>query len=347
MQLRVPPLAAAVLMAISSFAIAAPSAQAAESSPHNACSNWVNIDGFSDTLDKAVTGDATVSELSGLSVDANGQILAVADESRLFTLDSRTKRPVSVLPLVDENGQPLDSEAVAVDRDGTRLVTSETEPSILRYTRTGKFIGRLPVPSSLQVAPAGKAADNLTFEGMALLPGADTLVASMEGSLTGDSAVIRRLQTWRRAGNSSNFRVAAQYGFQADAGLNISDIASAGDGRLLVLERGYTPGVGNTARLSLADPRRASDVSRVDALTGQPGVRLVSKTLLADIADCPSLGATTKQPQPNPLLDNIEGVTAVGHTSDGRLKLLLVSDDNGNATQITRLYELTVRLPRS
>jgi hypothetical protein len=112
-----------------------------------------------------------------------------------------------------------------------------------------------------------------------------------------------------------------------------------------VLERGYTAGVGNTVRVYLADLQHASDVSRVENVTGQPGVRPARKTLIADIGACPSLGATTKQPQPNPLLDNIEGITVTGRTRDGRLRLLLVSDDNGSATQTTRLYSLTARLP--
>jgi hypothetical protein len=74
-------------------------------------------------------------------------------------------------------------------------------------------------------------------------------------------------------------------------------------------------------------------------------VRVVGKTLLADLGDCPSLGATSKEPQPNPLLDNIEGITVLGRASGGRLRLLLTSDDNQSANQITRLYSLTATLP--
>ncbi|WP_030191122.1 hypothetical protein [Streptomyces violaceorubidus] len=45
--------------------------------------------------------------------------------------------------------------------------------------------------------------------------------------------------------------------------------------------------------------------------------------------------------------NGIDGVTVTGRTPDGRLRLLLVSDDNQRATQTTRLYSLTARLPRT
>lgn len=165
----------------------------------------------------------------------------------------------------------------------------------------------------------------------------------MENSISGDSKEIVRFQTWDRSKGA--FRLGAQYGYRTDTGLGVSEATATPDGRLLVLERGFTAGVGNTVRLYLADLRHATDTSGTDTLTGQDGVRLVKKTLLADLVSCPSLGATAKQPQPNPLLDNIEGLTITGRTK-GRLDLLLVSDDNQNAAQITRFYSLRVRLPR-
>ena len=345
MRFRMIPAAASVLMATAVLP-AAGSPAVAGTKNAAACSRWVDISGFSDALDKTTFGGFAVSELSGLAVGTDGRLLAVADESYMFTLDPRTDRPVAVRPLADEHGQPLDSEAVAVDRDGGLLITSETEPTVVRFSRSGTAVGRLPVPTALQVAPAGRAVHNQTFEGLTMQPGHHTLVASMEGALSGDGADIRRFQTWRRTTPRGEFRVSAQFAYRADTGLDISDISAAGDGRLLVLERGYTAGVGNTARVYLADLAHASDVSRVENVADGPGVRLAGKTLLADIADCPSLGATAKGPQPNPLLDNIEGITVTGRTPDGRLRLLLVSDDNGNATQIARLYHLTARLPR-
>ncbi|MER6167727.1 esterase-like activity of phytase family protein [Streptomyces violaceorubidus] len=346
--------AAPVLTALACTAVtvaparATASTDAASASARHVCSPRVEIDGFSDALDKTTFAGIPVAELSGLTHDTNGDLLAVTDTSSLFRLDSRTKQPVSVHPLTTPEGTPLDSEAIVVDRDGTRLITDEEQPSVDRFDRSGKFLGTLPVPDALKVAPAGRATHNLTFEGLALLSDGHTLVASMEGALSGDEANIRRFQTWQRVGHSGDFRLGPQFAYRSDAGLDVSDITSTGDGRLLVLERGFTPGVGNSVRLYLADPRHATDVTEVSTLTAAlEGVRPMKRTLLTDVAACPSLGAPTKQPQPNPLLDNIEGVTVTGRTPDGRLRLLLVSDDNQRATQTTRLYSLTAHIPRS
>ncbi|MFG2968417.1 esterase-like activity of phytase family protein [Streptomyces sp. NPDC048288] len=315
----------------------------ANATTNNACSTSVSLDGFSDALDKTTFGGYFVGNLSALAVDKDGSLAALADRSYLFDLDARTLAPKSVVGLADEKGAALDSEGLVVDRDGTRLITSETEPSIRRYSVDGKILDRLPVPSSLLVSPAGRATSNQTFEGLTLLNGGHTLLASMEYAIAGDTAGIVRFQTWQRT-KDNHFRLSAQYAYRTDDPiLGVPEVQALPDGRLLVLERGFTSGVGNTVRLFLADPRHATDTSGIDNLTGQQGVRLIRKTLLTDIASCPSLGATAKQPQPNPLLDNIEGMVVTGHDKGG-YKVLLVSDDNQNAAQTTRFYRLSVRV---
>ncbi|MEU9099676.1 esterase-like activity of phytase family protein [Streptomyces sp. NPDC048361] len=318
----------------------------------HACSASTSLDGFSDALDKTLFHGTVVGNLSGLAVDTDGTVAALSDRSQLFSLKvdrHLAAAPTRVVPLADEKGAQLDSEAVVVDRDGSRLITSEIEPSVRRYDRDGHLLGRLPVPDALRVAPAGRALSNATFEGLALQPGGRTLIASMEAPLAGDAKdtagrTLLRFQTWQRESAKGEFRLAGQYAYPAEPNAGVSEITATGDGRLLVLERGFTAGVGNSVRLFLADPRGASDVSGVASLPG--GARVLRKTLLADLAACPSLGAKAKQPQPNPLLDNIEGLAVTGRTRDGRLRLLLVSDDNENPVQTTRLYALTVRLPR-
>lgn len=317
---------------------------AAHPAAGNACSPSVSVDRFSDALDKTTFDGAFVGNLSALALNEDGSLAALSDRSALFRLDARTLAPESVVPLADDKGAALDSEGLVVDRDGTRLVTSETEPSVRRYSRDGEILDRLPVPPSLLVAPAGRATANQTFEGLTLLPGGRTLLASMEYPIAGDSAGVVRFQTWTRTRTRGDrFRLAAQYAYRTDAGLGVSEVQALADGRLLVLERGFTTGVGNTVRLYLADPRHATDTAGIENLTGQPGVRLVGKTLLADLVTCPSLGATAKQPQPNPLLDNIEGMAVTGRDRGG-LRVLLASDDNQNAAQTTRFLFLHVRV---
>lgn len=323
---------AAGLVAAGCLTAAGPAA-ARERPPRNDCSPSVSLTGFSDALDKTTydgTHDGTyVGNLSALAHDARGSVAALSDRSSLFRLDARTLQPQAVVPLADETGAALDSEGLAVAGDGTYLVSSETEPSVRRYSRTGRILGRLPVPDALRTAPAGGAQVNGSFEGLTLLPGGRTLLASMEYPLAGDPADLVRFQTWRRTGHG-DFRLGAQYTYRTDPGLGVSEVTATPDGHLLVLERGFTSGVGNTVRLHLADrPGRGTTLG---------------KRLLADLADCPTLGATAKQPQPNPLLDNFEGMTVTGRAAGrGRLDVLIVSDDNENAVQTTRVLRLRVR----
>ncbi|MEU6179670.1 esterase-like activity of phytase family protein [Streptomyces coeruleorubidus] len=314
----------------------------AQAHTQHACSPAVSIDGFSDALDKTTFENTYVGNFSALAVDRDGSLAALSDRSSLFRLDARTLKPRSVLPLTDENGTELDSEGLAADRDGTYLVSSETEPSIRRYSRTGRLLDHLPVPDALRVSPAGRARPNGTFEGLTLLPGGRTLLASMEYALSGDDSTIVRFQTWRRTPHG-HFVLGAQYAYRTDPGLGVPEVQATPDGRLLVLERGFTSGVGNTVRLYLADPRKATDTSAIATLSADPKARLIKKTLLTDLATCPSLGATAKQPQPNPLLDNIEAMTITGRANN-TLRVLLASDDNENKSQTTRFYALRVRL---
>jgi hypothetical protein len=283
------------------------------------CSPSVAIAGFSDALDGAEYGARRtypVTGLSGLAVDRDGSLLALSDRSVLFTLDPQSREPVGAVPLSDEDGQPLDAEALAVDADGTRLVTSETEPVVYRFDRSGRVLGRLDVPPDL----TARTERNKTLEGLAVLA-PDRVVAAMEGPLDGDGPGVRRFPTWP----------GPTWTYRPDAGLDVSEIATTGDGRLLVLERSYTSGVGNTVHLALATPRGDT----------------LARTPLADLGACPTLGATAQQAQTNPLLDNVEGMTVLEREAAGTLRVLLVSDDNQDEEQTTRLYDLRVRVPQA
>ncbi|WP_282083381.1 esterase-like activity of phytase family protein [Streptomyces tendae] len=330
----------ASLAAAGCLTAAGPAAAAQERPPANACSPAVSLTGFTDALDKTTYDGTYVGNLSALAAGRNGSLAALSDRSQLFRLDARTLQPRGVVALADENGAALDAEGLVADLPhsrlrssggtptGTYLVSSETEPSVRRYSPTGELLGRLPVPDDLRTAPEGRGRANGSFEGLTLLPGGRTLLASMEYPLDGDPADLVRFQTWQRT-RHGDFRLGARYSYRTDPGLGVSEVTATPDGRLLVLERGFTAGVGNTVRLQLADrPGR--------------GGGALHKRLLADLADCPTLGATAKQPQPNPLLDNFEGMTVTGRSA-GRLEVLVVGDDNQNAVQTTRFLRLRVR----
>ncbi|MEV5824387.1 esterase-like activity of phytase family protein [Spirillospora sp. NPDC052242] len=343
-------------------ALAVPAAAAAAASPPRAaaCSPSAALLGFSDALDKTTLDGTAVSGLSALAVTRPGRAVALVDNigttpARVYGLSLRTHRgglhaaarDVTTLKRPDGTpytGADLDGEGLVVEPAGrTLLVSSETEPSVRRFdARTGRQRAELPVPERFRVAPAGGAAANQTFEALAATRDGRTLYAGMEGSLATDAPGVNRVLRYdRRPGR--DFRPAAQYAYRTDPGLGLVELVALRDGGLLALERGWTSGVGNTVRIYETSTRRATDVSDAASVpAGSPAV--LRKNLLVDLVDCPPSGATAKQPQPNPLLDNIEGMALGGPASHGRRVLYLVSDDNGGAAQITRVYALAVRV---
>lgn len=305
------------------------------------CSPSTALVGWSDALDGQRFAGRTpqpevVGNLSALAALPEGRVLALSDRSVLFTLDAATTRPTDAVRLADPGGKALDSESLVVDRDGSLLIGDETGPQVLRVDRDGRTLTSIPVPPNI----ATRARGNASLEGLTLSSDGRTLIASVEEPLTGDDPGLTRLVSWTRPDSSSAFAPGAQYAVPLPPGLGVSELTATGDGRLLALERGYDSSVGNTVHLVRLDPAGATDVSPVPALSPATAGTPVRATLLADLGACPSLGAGAKQPQRNPLLDNIEGMTITGRQPGGTLDLLLVSDDNDSERQLTRTYRL-------
>ena len=337
------------------------------------CSPNAQLLGFDDALDKTRFRGTDVGGLSALTLDgrpgwARGgtDARALVDNqgatpARFYDLqldgNSRGGKPrtrvTGVTPLVRANGTPytgsdFDGEGMQQLRDGSLAISSETEPSIRRFAPNGRQLGELPVPARLRVAPAGEATTNLTFEGLGLSPDGRALFAGMEGPLSADGTTaagesLNRIVRYERD-RRNNWQVAGQLGYKTDPGLAISELQVVDDDQLLVLERGFVAGVGNTVRIYRAFLAGADDVSDEPTLS-RDGIRLVSKRLLVDLGDCPPSGATNPGRQANPLLDNVEAMALGDQLGDGARELYLLSDDNFSTGQVTRLYRLAVTLP--
>ena len=319
------------------------------------CSPDVSLRSFSDALDKTTFDGTPVAGLSAIAPTGNDRALALVDNigttpARIYDITLKRPSVTGVTVLTRPDGTPytgadFDGEGLVVERGGKNVLsTSEREPSIRRFRLSdGREIGSLPVPARFQVTPAGEAQVNQTFEALAASPDHKVLYAGMEGALSGDNDPdSRRIIRYE---NERSFSPAAQYAYRTDPGLGLVELLSLGGDTLIALERGFTAGVGNTVRLYQVSTLGAPDVTNVASLSTLTDPRAwLGKQLLADIVNCPSAGATARQPQPNPLLDNIEGA-ALGRTlPDGRRIVHLISDDNGSATQITRLYTFAVRI---
>jgi hypothetical protein len=329
------------------------------------CGEGVGFLGFSDALNGVRFEGTNVGGLSALARAPGGDgYLSLVDneeaaEARFYTVGislegGRLGEPEvrAVTTLRDGSGEPFtgenfDGEGVAVLGGGDLLISSETEPSIRRFSSGGRLLGELPVPARFGVAPGGQAEENLTFESLTRSPSGHSLFTATEGPLAPDGLGEdggNRIRILRYASGEDGYVPAEQYYYQTDAadeepGQGVTELLALSDTELLALERGFVPDVGNTVRVYRVSLAGAEDVSDEESLAAG-GVAPMEKTLLVDVADCPPSGATTPGTQANPLLDNYESLALGPRLEDGRRALLLQSDNNFNDGQVTRVLAL-------
>jgi hypothetical protein len=286
----------------------------------------------------------------------------------------------AVIPLRNAAGQPYapsrhaqpgvavpDPEAVRWLPGGeTFLWTSEGDfargfgPALhTARAADGALLREYTLPGAFQPVKGTRAGprDNATLEGLTLSPDGRTAWLAMEGPW---------LQDGPRATPSSGgapVRITAidvhtgqalrQLAYQPDpvphaspmpggyTTNGVSEILADGPDHLLVLERAYTLGVGNSVRLYRINvrPLAAPGHNTLDVQALAPGNHTpVAKTLVADFAQ---LGLQQ--------LDNIEGMTwgppLPGAAGGGRV-LVFVSDDNFNPAQATQFIAAEYMEPR-
>ncbi|MBX3264720.1 MAG: esterase-like activity of phytase family protein [Labilithrix sp.] len=294
-------------------------------------------------------GDPRSRELSGIAWDAEARVLwAVHDESPAVVAlipdrDLRAWRFGETVAL--EIDGPVDLEGVALLPDGF-IVCSEKGPRIIELDRAGRFRRDLALPARLRGARRNKS-----LESLSLSPSGRFLFTTTETTLKSDGAKatpragarvrIVRLDLDDADGAPSEHAYATDPVPHDTGDWGVSDLAALDDARLLVLERGWSRGHGNTVRVyeTALDPR--ASCAETEALS--PESRALGKTLVVDLAKLCAAGLPEpKQPQPTPLLDNFEGLALGPTLPDGRATLLLVSDDNGRADQFARVVVLTL-----
>jgi hypothetical protein len=355
--------AALVLLSLSTAPAAA--AQPAATAAGALCAPSAFPLGYSDSLDKLDHNGTELGGLSSLAHDARSDAWVSAvdnngsDPARLWFFRDLAHPTVVRDPLVlrkpdgtPYDGTTSDNEGLAVLPDGDYLVSSETEPSIRIYGRDGVQKAALPVPARFAVTgstPAGQATDNATLEGLTIAPSGREVVASMEGALSGDvstsgDATLHRFLVYD-ADDHGQWHLTKQIAYRTDTGMRIPEVAAYGNGALVVAEASYAAATGNAVDLyAVTGINHAADVSTIGNLSTAPARDIVSKKLVANLVDCPSLGAPAKETQTNPLLDNFEGMAVTGHAL-GLTGLSLISDDNFSTAQTTRVLNLVARLP--
>ena len=253
--------------------------------------------------------------LSGLRMEPDGQhFIAVSDRGRWVRgrIAYRNGVPIAVedaemAPILGQDGRPLrsrgwyDTESLAGD-GSTLYVGIERVHRIVRfdYAKDGlRARGRpIPVPPGIRLWPS-----NQSLECLALAPQPGSLIAISERALDSDGNITGFLIG--KGGGSFSLRRSDEF--------DVSDCATAPNGRLLVLERRFSWLSGIAMR-----------IRSVPLAALKPGAVVDGKELI--VAD---MGHQ---------IDNMEGLS-VHRTADGATVLTLVSDDNLSPLQRTVLLQ--------
>ncbi len=316
-----------------------------------------------------ITGVRAGRELIGISDDheyPRAFRLRVIGEGATFRVESS-----GVIFLGEAAGSPvrLDPEAIALTRNGHLLIASEgfgdeeprLPPAIFEYSNDGLFMRGLPVRP--RYAPTERGAltsgvrNNAGFEALTVTTDFSRLFTATELPLVQDgdaeafaTGVRSRLLEYVEAGDSYVPRREFVYeiepmerpGFDVRFAVNgLVELLSLGGEQLLAMERGFAESSDpqqavNSIRIFLMDLRGATDVSSHDSLKEVADIVPVRKTLVLDLSRLPGLPARLAK------LDNFEGMAWGPRLPDGKRSLILVSDDNFSARQVTAFLQLRV-----
>lgn len=280
--------------------------------------------------------DPHARELSGIAWDdASKTLYAVQDETPdiVALVPDPELRTWRIDRAIRVEGDKLDLEGIVVLPDGF-IVCSEIGPRVLEVDRNGKLRRDIAMPERFASAVKNKSLESLT-----LSPDGRYLFTTSEAGLPRDGPHVRIVRIDRQTNEIVEHAYAHDRLLRADQDYGIADLAALSADELLVLERGWAKGLGNTVRIyrvSLADT--SSSCGTVESLGDLP---VLPKTLFLDVASLHAQGLPReRQPQSNPILDNYEGLAIGPRLPDGRRAIFVVSDDNGRSDQVARILVL-------
>ena len=283
---------------------------------------------------------------------------------------------LNVTEIQDPSGAPyapgsIDPEGLTLTHEGSLYFSSEgfaartppVDPFVNRMNLNGHQTRSLTIP--IKYLPDGSGTrgvrNNLAFESLNVTPDERTLVTASEGALAqdgpaaniGQSSFARILEYQLSSGQPGSEYVyvvnpVAEVPVPSDQfrvnGL-VELLPLDNVGTMLALERSFSVGAeggGNTIWLYEIQTQGATDVSGDFSLypngVGQPPIAFtpVTKRLILNVEQ--DLGIEP---------DNIEGMAFGPALPDGRLPLVLVSDNNFAASQATQFIVLAVKLASS
>ncbi|WP_394826589.1 esterase-like activity of phytase family protein [Pendulispora albinea] len=291
-------------------------------------------------------------ELSGTAFDeATRTLYAIEDKapkivSFVASPDYRSWSAGTPILLSGYLEDRWDGEGLVRLPDGSfYVVANESEPVLAHFDARGAFIQTMNVPSDY-----AKQISNKGLESLTLSPDGRYLFSANEAALASDGpgatkALGTVVRIWRHDLTTAKDEEFAYRTEPLGAGggggdMGVSELAALSADELLVLERGFQHGYGNTVRIFRIDLTGAKNVAGVPSLDDTTAVR--DKILVADLGNLTCAGVTHKGPQPNPILENYEALTVGPLLPDGRRLLFLASDDNGRSDQVARLLVLAV-----
>ena len=327
--------------------------------------------------------DTDVGGLSSITYDPNRDVYyaisddqSVIDPVRYYTLsidvsdgqlDAGDITFLDVTTILDPSGAPyaprsLDPEGLALTHEGSLYFTSEgfafpnppVNPFINRVNLNGRQNRSLTIPDEFLPNSAGTQGvrNNLGFESLNVTPDQRYLVAASEGALAqdgpaanlGQESFARILQYRLSSGQPGSEYVYVVNpvaetpnppgAFRVNGLVELLPLDNLGT--MLALERSFSVGAeggGNTIWLYEIQTQEATDVSRYNSLQPPSSFEPVSKRLILNVEE--DLGIEP---------DNLEGMAFGPALPDGRLPLILVSDNNFAANQTTQFIVLAVEL---